>query len=170
MQHKTSCHSERTGPRTYFSSGVVSRRICGCSSMDFRLGILAFQSAGNRIAGSVFAQVPPVPRRKNAGRFRAGSPAASRSGKEDSHAITIAARRIASMHCMSGPGCACARLSGCKNRRRRNQRIPHDSDGHGKLDVSSLRLRPALTASASSLRRITPISLCWAWENRLKTW
>jgi hypothetical protein len=24
------CHPERTGPQTYFSLGVVSRRICGC--------------------------------------------------------------------------------------------------------------------------------------------
>ena len=32
-----SCHSERTGPRTSFRSGVVSRRTCGCSSMNFKL-------------------------------------------------------------------------------------------------------------------------------------
>jgi hypothetical protein len=26
------CHPERKGPQTFFSSGVVSRRICGCTS------------------------------------------------------------------------------------------------------------------------------------------
>jgi hypothetical protein len=30
------CHPERTGPQTLFSLGVVSRRICGCSSANFR--------------------------------------------------------------------------------------------------------------------------------------
>ena len=30
-------HQERTGPQTSFSSGVVSRRICCCSSINFRL-------------------------------------------------------------------------------------------------------------------------------------
>ena len=28
------CHPERTGPQTYFSLGVVSRRICGCFSAE----------------------------------------------------------------------------------------------------------------------------------------
>ena len=33
------CHPERTGPRTQFSSGVVSRRICGCrSAVDISAG------------------------------------------------------------------------------------------------------------------------------------
>jgi len=32
---KTSCHPERTGPQTLSGLGVVSRRIGGCSSMNF---------------------------------------------------------------------------------------------------------------------------------------
>src|ERR1700733_8345346 len=38
--HKTGCHPERTGPQTMFSLGVVSRRICFCSSQNFRLTAL----------------------------------------------------------------------------------------------------------------------------------
>src|SRR5271166_310605 len=37
---KLRCHPERTGPQTFFSLGVVSRRICGCTSANFRLNTL----------------------------------------------------------------------------------------------------------------------------------
>src|SRR5580698_3048582 len=30
------CHPERKGPQTFFSLGVVSRRICGCSCFNSR--------------------------------------------------------------------------------------------------------------------------------------